>query len=269
MTLAKFAGEPPPPIAILKTEDSVLKGQPNIREDLSMSRTQRVYEELLRRIISGEIAQGAFLSEIKLATDFQSSRTPIREACIHLFKEGFLRVAPHKGYVVTEVSLEEIRELYELRQVLEPRAAERAAANDLGPEFRTECEELIQLTRQLSEGERTYEAFIQLGQAEYGFHRAIAKAGGNKKVAEIHGRDHEPVPPLSFRVFSNESLDQRNRGRTRENPGCDLFPSGGKGGGLDATPCHRGCRERPSTVHWRGLQWLACLASGKSIGDRQ
>jgi DNA-binding GntR family transcriptional regulator len=181
MTLAKFAGEPPPPIAILKTEDSVLKGQPNIREDLSMSRTQRVYEELLRRIISGEIAQGAFLSEIKLATDFQSSRTPIREACIHLFKEGFLRVAPHKGYVVTEVSLEEIRELYELRQVLEPRAAERAAANDLGPEFRTECEELIQLTRQLSEGERTYEAFIQLGQAEYGFHRAIAKAGGNKK----------------------------------------------------------------------------------------
>ena len=159
----------------------MLAAQPNVQQDLSISRTQRVYEELLRRIIAGEIAQGEFLSEIKLANDFQSSRTPIREACIHLYKEGFLRVAPHKGYVVTEVSLEEIRELYELRQVLEPRAAERAAATNLGPQFRAECEELIQLTRKLSEGERTYEAFVQLGQAEYGFHRAIAKAGGNKK----------------------------------------------------------------------------------------
>src|SRR5437899_2482175 len=147
----------------------MLDVQPAVQDDQIKSRTQLVYEELLRRIIACEIAQGEFLSEVKLANDFQSSRTPIREACIHLYKEGFLRVARHKGYVVTEVSLEEIRELYELRQVLEPRAAERAAAKDLGPEFRSECQALIQLTKTLSEGRRTYEAFVQLGQAEYGF----------------------------------------------------------------------------------------------------
>jgi DNA-binding GntR family transcriptional regulator len=164
-------------------------GQTAVVLDASGSRTQIIYEELLRRIIAGEVAQGEFLSEVKLANDFQSSRTPIREACIHLYKEGLLRVAPRKGYVVTEVSLEEIRELYELRQVLEPRAAERAATSYLDTGFRAECESLIRLTRGLMEQERTYEAFVQLGQAEYGFHNAIAKAAGNRKwmkfMAEI------------------------------------------------------------------------------------
>ena len=155
--------------------------------DALASRTQMIYEELLRRIIAGEVAQGEFLSEVKLSHDFQCSRTPIREACIHLFKEGFLRVAPHKGYVVTEVSLDEIRELYELRQVLEPRAAERAAAGYLSPEFRTECEALIELTRALTQRERTYETFVQLGQAEYGYHNAIAKAAGNQKWVKFMG----------------------------------------------------------------------------------
>src|SRR5581483_1675974 len=185
--------------------------------DAPGSRTQTIYEELLRRIIAGEIAQGEFLSEVKLANDFQSSRTPIREACIHLYKEGFLRVAPHKGYVVTEVSLEEIRELYELRQVLEPRAAERAANGYLSPGFRAECEALIQLTRTLMEKERTYEAFVQLGQAEYGFHNAIAKAAGNRKwvkfMAEImnqfrrfHFVCFRTSPWLSFTVDEHSMI---------------------------------------------------------------
>jgi DNA-binding GntR family transcriptional regulator len=133
----------------------------------------------------GQIAQGEFLSEVKLADEFQSSRTPIREACIHLHKEGFLRVAPHKGYVVTEVSLEEIRELYDLRQLLEPRAAGQAAANGLGAEFRSEWEESIQRTASLLERERTYEVFVEFGRAEYGFHYAIAKASGNRKLAKF------------------------------------------------------------------------------------
>src|SRR5689334_12851493 len=155
--------------------------QPAVATDALGSRTQMIYEELLRRIIAGEVAQGEFLSEVKLSNDFQCSRTPIREACIHLYKEGFLRVAPHTGYVVTEVSLEEIRELYELRQVLEPRAAERAAGRNPSSDFRTECEALIELTRALAERERTYETFVQLGQAEYGYHYAIARAAGNQK----------------------------------------------------------------------------------------
>jgi len=173
------------------------------RDEAVASRTQAVYEELLRRVIVGEIAQGEFLSELKLAEEFQSSRTPIREACIHLHKEGFLRVAPHKGYVVTEVSIEEIRELYELRQLLEPRAAERAAANGLGSAFHAEWEESIRRTASLLERERTYEVFVEFGRAEYGFHYAIAKASGNRKLAKFMAEIMNQFRRFHFVCFRN------------------------------------------------------------------
>ena len=55
-------------------------------------------------------------------------------------------MTPRKGYVVTEVSLEEIRELYESVRCLEPRAANAPPAITWTPGFRAECESLIRLT---------------------------------------------------------------------------------------------------------------------------
>lgn len=54
------------------------------------------------------------------------SRTPIREAITILENEGFLEVIPGKGAFVSQVSLEDVREINELRKVLEPLAAESA-----------------------------------------------------------------------------------------------------------------------------------------------
>jgi DNA-binding GntR family transcriptional regulator len=149
------------------------------------SRTKIVYDALLRQIIAGEIRQGEFLSEVRLSQHFQTSRTPVREACIHLYKEGFLRVAPHKGYVVTEISLEETRELYCLRQVLEPEAASLAALNDQGAAFFAACGLQSERRLELLAGERTYEAFLELGKLEFSFHHGIALASGNRKMAKF------------------------------------------------------------------------------------
>src|SRR2546426_85536 len=106
--------------------------------------TKKVYETMLRRIIIGEIAPGEILTELELANQFSTSRTPIREACIHLLKEGFLRAAPRRGYVVTELSLDDIRELYQLRLMLEPPAAKFAAEAPLGKDFFSTCSALIE-----------------------------------------------------------------------------------------------------------------------------
>lgn len=147
--------------------------------------TKKVYETMLRRIIIGEIAPGEILTELELANQFSTSRTPIREACIHLLKEGFLRAASRRGYIVTELSLDDIRELYQLRLMLEPPAAEFAAEAPLGKDFFSTCSALIQRYKAIAEEERTYEKFLELGKAEYGFHHEIAKASGNKKLAKI------------------------------------------------------------------------------------
>ncbi len=150
-----------------------------------MSLTQNVYGEMLRGIIVGEIAQGESLSEVKLAEQFETSRTPVREACIHLYKEGFLRSTPNKGYVVTEISLDEIRELYQLRRILEPEAAALAASNDLEPFFLRSCAALLEEQAFIVDGDRTYQAYLKLSEVEYSFHHGIAQASGNKKLAKF------------------------------------------------------------------------------------
>ena len=99
---------------------------------------------MLRRIIVGEIAPGEVLTELDLANQFGTSRTPVREACIHLLKEGLLRTAPRRGYIVTELSLDDIRELYQLRLMLELPAAEFAAEAVLGKDFFLTCSALIE-----------------------------------------------------------------------------------------------------------------------------
>jgi GntR family transcriptional regulator, rspAB operon transcriptional repressor len=149
------------------------------------SLTQRIYESMLRDIITGEIGQGEFLSEVRLAEEFQASRTPVREACIHLYKEGLLRVAPHKGYVVTEISLDEIGDLYQLRQILEPEAAALAASNQLRPDDIGKMQALLDVQKSLVSRGRTYESYLQLSGLEYSFHYGIAKGSGNDKLAKF------------------------------------------------------------------------------------
>ncbi len=158
---------------------------PSLAPAKSQLLPQWIYESMLRSIVTGEIAQGEFLSEIKLAQKFQTSRTPVREACIHLFKEGLLRVAPHKGYVVTEVSLDELRELYQLRQILEPEGAAMAASGDPPERFFTSCSAMLDEMALAAHRERSYEVFSKLSELEHAYHYAIAEASGNKKLAKF------------------------------------------------------------------------------------
>jgi len=78
-------------------------------------------DELRRRILSGEFPEGFQLKQDALAEDFGMSRIPIREALVQLESEGFVRILPHRGAQVSELSQTEIRELFELRALLEPR----------------------------------------------------------------------------------------------------------------------------------------------------
>jgi DNA-binding GntR family transcriptional regulator len=77
-------------------------------------------EHLRRMIISGALGDGAPLRQDALAEELGVSRIPIREALSRLEGEGLAASFPHKGYVVTALSREEISELFELRSTLEP-----------------------------------------------------------------------------------------------------------------------------------------------------
>lgn len=109
-------------------------------------------DELRRRILSGEFPEGFQLKQDALAEDLGMSRIPIREALVQLESEGFVKILPHRGALVAELSPAEISELFELRALLEPRllrlsaprltAQDYAALDRINAEYRAEIRAL-------------------------------------------------------------------------------------------------------------------------------
>ena len=84
---------------------------------------QQVLEELRRAIIEGQLAPGSRLIERDLCERMQVSRTVVREVLRQLESEGLVGMIPNRGPVVRALSLDEARELYAIRAVLEGLAA--------------------------------------------------------------------------------------------------------------------------------------------------
>ena len=97
----------------------------------------QVLDRLRQGIISGTLAPGARLTERELTEMLGVSRTVIREALRQLETEGLVANVPNKGPVVRELSLEEAKDLYSIRAVLEGFAARLFAENAREADFKT------------------------------------------------------------------------------------------------------------------------------------
>ena len=89
---------------------------------------ESIASQLRLRIISGEITRGEILSENRIATDFGTSRSPVREALKLLSSEGLVTLQ-RMGVQVTGLSLNNIEELVDVRYLIESFAWQRIGAN--------------------------------------------------------------------------------------------------------------------------------------------
>ena len=89
----------------------------------------RISESLSAAIISGELAPGTLVSVPTLASQFDVSATPVREAMLDLEQRGFVASVRNKGFRVTEVSEQDLREIVELRQLIEAPAMRQLAGS--------------------------------------------------------------------------------------------------------------------------------------------
>lgn len=85
-----------------------------------------IVDRLRQEILDGSCPAGSQLRQDALAQAFEVSRIPVREALFQLEAEGFVRIVPHKGAIVSGLSLEEINDVFELRKLLEPRLLARS-----------------------------------------------------------------------------------------------------------------------------------------------
>ena len=87
-----------------------------------------VYLQLRDDIVSGVLPSGAVLREAELAPRFGVSKTPLRDALVRLQKDGFVTIPPYRSAVVVGYSRTDLREIYELRELLEGACARQAAS---------------------------------------------------------------------------------------------------------------------------------------------
>lgn len=87
---------------------------------------ERAAEAIRDMIIGNVFEPGEPLSEVRLGEMLGISRTPVREAISQLDQEGLLKIIPGRGAIVAEMTVEDIKEINDLRMVLEPLAAETA-----------------------------------------------------------------------------------------------------------------------------------------------
>ena len=128
------------------TEHGAVAKDGQTRLQPAASLREQVEEALSAQIITGEIEPGAVLTAPSLATQFGVSATPVREALLTLQRKGFLEPIRNKGFRVTGVSLDELRQLAQVRQLLEcPPMRELAGAvpNELESELRALADEIV------------------------------------------------------------------------------------------------------------------------------
>lgn len=135
----------------------------------------KAYVTLRDEITNGELAAGTPLGEVEQALRLGISRTPVREALRRLISEG-LAVKGAREVVVSEVSLENISELYEVRQALESQAARLAARHRDAEVFRSLLDDFARVGDLLNAEDHTRREYYDLVER---FDTAIDDAVGN------------------------------------------------------------------------------------------
>jgi len=139
---------------------------------------QPAYEILLERILLGDYLPGASLLEKEIAEDLGMSRTPVREALLRLKLEGMIRVIPRVGIFVAEASVNKIREVTEVRVILEEylaRMAVERCREELLAEFGNWLEKESATWDRLPPKERK--------RRDEEFHMLMSRAAGNETLA--------------------------------------------------------------------------------------
>lgn len=160
------------------------------------------YESLRQMILSGEAAAGARLGEAELAETLGLSRTPVREALQRLGADGLVEVLPHRGARVVQWSRADLEEIFELRALLEPYAAARAAR------LRPDAAVLAELTALCDAMERS-DDLAEVARLNSAFHGAVIAASGNRRLpALLTSVMHAPLIVGTFRRYDAAALSR-------------------------------------------------------------
>jgi len=157
-----------------------------------------VYERLKQLILDQKVASGAPLPEEELARTFGVSRTPIHEALVRLEKDRLVILQPWRGAFVRGMSMDDVQELYQIREALEGMAA-RLAAEMIGEELLNQLgKNCVQLVALGENGDPV--AFFETARE---FHWILFRGVSNQRVREILGNIREQMGAVRKYLVNN------------------------------------------------------------------
>ena len=166
---------------------------------------EQAYDELKALILAGEFASGSFLSERALADRLGMSKTPIRTALERLEQERFISISPQQGVVVRELTLQEIRDHYDIRVALECFVVKRLVNRLTDAQLEALDANLETMRRQIESGNDTYAMY-----ADADFHLLLGNFYGNHEISRVMQHQREKL----YRVVTK--LHENHPHRTRE-----------------------------------------------------
>jgi len=147
--------------------------------------TSQLIVRFRERILAGTYAPGSALRQDTLASEFGTSKIPVREALVQLQSEGLIDIFPNRGFHVRPLAASELDEIFSLRLQIEPKAVARGAKLATPADHAAARKALDQLNEALAAGE-----FSSSGQLNRRFHLLLIVPRLQPVAADILGRLH-------------------------------------------------------------------------------
>lgn len=165
--------------------------------------TTQAYNIIKNSICENSIEAGALISETKLGETFGMSRTPIREALKLLEREGLVEIRTGIGAIVKDLTTKQIKDLYEVRKLIETAAAKKAITSFPQEEIASIRERIIDIQDRAVRGELSTMEFTEL---DLLLHNKIVEYCGNTYLETIMQDilyDVKRVQMISFNALNN------------------------------------------------------------------
>ena len=159
---------------------------PTLDRTTTGSQVERVLREM---ILDGRLAPGTHLRETQVAQSLGVSRNTLREALRSLAEHGLVTHHPHRGVVVTDLSVEDVADLFRLRLVLE----------QAGLAALTETDELERATDAFAAALERGDG-VEALEEDFRFHRALVAALGSDRLSAAHERAQGELRLVLFQL---------------------------------------------------------------------
>lgn len=171
-------------LAVKAENNNLIRQEQVAKDDLA----SQLYRSILHKIVSRSLQPGEKLSTTSVAQAYKVSVTPVREAFKRLAAEGLIEIRPRKESIVSIITADNIRHLYEIRTMIETRAATKPFRSETLAAMHTCVEEMAKFKP--SRLYKDFDLYWQYTMYDRHFHELLVEESNNPRLLEIYKNLH-------------------------------------------------------------------------------